>query len=811
MREWADNRLILELRTGGLKRRTTPTVRGLAGAGLVLLIIVLAVVSATTGLGPAGWTVGTISGVGATTAVVRSMRRTGLDRPGPADVVTYCRALLACAVAGIAAEAVLGLEVTTAVLALAVPALVLDAVDGLVARRTRTASAWGARFDGETDAFLILVLSVVVGSMLGWWVLAAGLVRYVFAVGGWVLPWLRRPLEPRYWRKVVTATVGIVLTIAVADVLPRWLTVAGVVIALGLLAESFGRDVWWLWRHRAAGSARSETRRNPLWPRPPRGVRVGGPVVATGVAVVLLWIPLVAPAHPDRLTAASLARLPLEVVLLGVLALVASTVPVGWARTVSVVAGALVGVIAVAKLLDLATFALLGRSFNLAADRSHLGHGVTWAQLAMGTWATRGVLVGAVVLLVLLAVALPWAVSHLTTMLGRHPRAGRRLLALGAATWALSALLGVQLVSGVPFAATDASRYVADKVDEAASAHRDLDAFERALSPDTFIDPGSVDLSALAGRDVAIIFIESYGRIALEGRGSEVVREVLRNSETRLGDLGYQAASAYFTSPTFGGSSWLAHSTLQAGVTVSDQARYDILLQSSRATLSSIFQQEGWRTVAVLPGSRGDWPEGRAFFRFEQFYDRSGLGYAGPRFGFSLPDQFALTAFSELELDGFGRPPVLAQVELTSSHAPWAPLPTMVEPDELGDGSVYHRIQADAVSPTDLWRDRSQVRDAYRRAISYSLSSVVSFLEQRSGDDLVVVLLGDHQPATVVSGFGGDHDVPVSIIARDPAVLERIGGWGWQSGLTPDAGAPVWPMADFRDRFLTAFSSVGAQ
>ncbi len=788
----------------------TAAVGGLAGAGLVLLVVLLAVLSATTGLGPAGWAVGLVSGISVTAAVVLGMRRAGLDRPGPADVVTYGRAVLTCAVAGLATEAVLGLDVSIAVVALAVPALLLDAVDGQVARRTRT-TAFGARFDGEADAFLILVLSVVVGSMLGWWVLAAGLVRYVFAVAGWVLPWLRRPLEPRYWRKVVTATVGIVLVIAVADVLPRWLTGIGVVIALGLLAESFGRDVWWLWRHRREGVGRGGAPGSPLWSRLPRRVRVGGSVLATVAAMTLLWIPLVAPTDPDRLTPASFVRLPLEVLVLGALALVASTGTARWGRTVSLLGGGLVAIIAVAKLLDLATFAVLGRSFNLAADRTHLGHGVEWARLAMGPWATRGIMAGAIVLLALLALGLPWAVARLTSSLGRRPRTGRRLLALGGLTWMLCALLGVQLVSGVPFAAADTSRYVVHKVDEGVSAHRDLELFERALSSDPLGDAASVDLSALAGKDVAIVFVESYGRVALEGTGSEQVRETLRDSEARLGDVGYQAASAYLTSPTFGGSSWLAHSTLQAGVTVSGDARYDLLLKSSRATLASTFRREGWRTVAVLPGSRGDWPEGRAFFRFEQVYDRSGLGYAGPRFGFSTPDQFTLTAFGELELDESDRPPVLAQVELTSSHAPWAPLPTMVAPDQLGDGSVYHRMHAAAASPTDLWRDRSQVRAAYRQAISYSLSSVVAFLEQRHGDDLVLILLGDHQPSTIVSGFGGDHDVPVSIISRDPMVLERIGDWGWQSGLAPDVAAPVWPMADFRDRFLTAFSSAGSR
>jgi hypothetical protein len=77
---------------------------------------------------------------------------------------------------------------------------------------------------------------------------------------------------------------------------------------------------------------------------------------------------------------------------------------------------------------------------------------------------------------------------------------------------------------------------------------------------------------------------------------------------------------------------------------------------------------------------------------------------------------------------------------------------------------------------------------------------------QTYGDDnLVLVFLGDHQPASVVSGQGASHDVPITIVARDPAVLDRISGWGWQSGLKPNAQAPVWRMDSFRDRFLSAF------
>ena len=96
---------------------------------------------------------------------------------------------------------------------------------------------------------------------------------------------------------------------------------------------------------------------------------------------------------------------------------------------------------------------------------------------------------------------------------------------------------------------------------------------------------------------------------------------------------------------------------------------------------------------------------------------------------------------------------------------------------------------------------------AYARSIEYSLLAPAPFVRRYGDDDLVlVVLFGHHQPATTITGNGASHDVPISLIARDPTVLDRIAGWGWHDGLRPDTGAPVWPMDAFRDRFLTAFS-----
>ena len=175
-------------------------------------------------------------------------------RLGPADLVTLTRATLVCAVTALVAvptpATTLGRQTATLLVPITVVALLLDAVDGRVARATGTSSAFGARFDMEVDAFLILVLSVHVAPAYGWWVLAIGAARYAYGAAGRVWPWLLGPLPPRYWRKVVAAVQGIVLTAAAADVLPRPMTYAALVAAAALLAESFGRDVVWTWPRR---------------------------------------------------------------------------------------------------------------------------------------------------------------------------------------------------------------------------------------------------------------------------------------------------------------------------------------------------------------------------------------------------------------------------------------------------------------------------------------------------------------------------------------------------------------------------------
>jgi hypothetical protein len=319
--------------------------------------------------------------------------------------------------------------------------------------------------------------------------------------------------------------------------------------------------------------------------------------------------------------------------------------------------------------------------------------------------------------------------------------------------------------------------------------------------------PNADLLTGLRGKDVIVAFVESYGRIAVQDSAfSPQVDAVLNAGTNSLSKAGFSSRSAFLTSPTFGGISWLAHSTLQSGLWIDNQGRYNQLVASDRFTLSDAFKRAGWRTVSDIPSNEGDWAQGTSFYNYDKLYNGSDVGYVGPKFSYAaVPDQYTLAAFQRLELAKPNRTPVMAEIDLVSSHTPWAPLPRMVDWNKVGDGSIYDGMPEQGQSAAAVWRDPNQVRAAYGQSIQYSLTSLISFVQTFHDNNLVLVLLGDHQPATIVSGTGGNHDVPITIIAHDPNVLDRISSWGWQAGMLPSPQAPVWQMDAFRDRFLTAF------
>src|SRR5690606_27778329 len=284
------------------------------------------------------------------------------------------------------------------------------------------------------------------------------------------------------------------------------------------------------------------------------------------------------------------------------------------------------------------------------------------------------------------------------------------------------------------------------------------------------------------------------------------VDEALVEFERATEAAGFRARSAWLTAPIQGGQSWLAHATLLAGLRIDNQRRHQSLLLSDRQTLVGDFRRAGWRTLAVMPAVDRPWPEAR-FFGFDRIYDANDLGYAGEPFNWvTTPDQFTLSSLRALELDRRGGPAIMASVALISSHAPWPPIPPVLAWDAVGDGSVFTAHARAGDPPEVVWRDPDRIRAQYLRSIEYVLHTLKSYVLAYGRNDMLFVIVGDHQPAWVVTGDVASFDVPIHFITRDAAVLDAIAEWDWSRGMRPGADAPVWRMEQLRERILSAFT-----
>lgn len=797
-------------------------VTGIVVQGLMLTALAGAASISGNGVGVVGWIVGAACAMITDLGLARGLTHFGMDRPTPADWVTFVRASLAVGVAAVVATSFERPVSVALLVSLAATGLALDAVDGWVARRTETGNL-GANFDAEVDAFLILVLSVYVARSTGAWVLVIGVARYAFLGAGWALPWLREPLPPRYWRKFVAATQGIVLTVAAADVL----SVAAGRIAVGgalvLLAESFGRDILWLRVNRKApkGAGLLDAGPTPSASEGPPAERGRvRPVMATALTVLALlfvWAALAGPDQPIQFRPSGLLRLPLEGLILFAAAVL---VPPRVRRVLVWVVGPLIGLVILLKVLNMGFFAAFDRPFDPYQDVSYTGIGVETLHASLGDGEANLILA----IVGLLVIALPilglLALRRLTRIAAEHRSWTLKAIGGLGAAWVLCWVLGAQFLSHTPIASTSTASLLIGEVNQWQADIHDHAVFAREIRQDRLAaTPGNRLLTALRGKDVLLVFVESLGQVSVQGSSfSPGIDAVLARGTKQLQAAGFSARSAFLTAPNFGGLSWLAHSTLQSGVWVDTPQRYDQLTASHRFTLSDAFNRAGWRTVYDAPANDRAWPPGKTFYHFDKLYNRYNLGYHGPKYAYApMPDQYILAALQRLELAKRHRRPLFAQVNLVSSHTPWTRIPQMIPWSELGNGSIFNRLKTQHTGDDSLsfagewsWLDingSAVIQSAYAQTIRYTMSALVSFLAHYRDPNLVVVALGDEQPWTIVSGDDPSHNVPISIISDAPGVARRIAGWGWSDGLQPGPRAPVWPESAFRDRFLTTFGS----
>ena len=428
--------------------------------------------------------------------------------------------------------------------------------------------------------------------------------------------------------------------------------------------------------------------------------------------------------------------------------------------------GAVLGVITVVKLLDMGFLAALNRPFDPLSDWSYIGPGISVLADSIGRLGAVSAVVVAGFVIVGVAVAVPMAVRRLTRLAARDRVAASRFVAAFAVVWLVGAVVGLQIAPGAPIASADAAQRAYAEVGQIRAGIRDQAEFEAAIADDpTAATPASELLAGLRGKDVIFAFVESYGRVALQdpavvarrahrarcrhetpdGRRVLVTQRVSHLADVRRHQLARarDACSPGSGSIPSGGttSSWRAIASRSA-------AR-----SSARAGAPSPTRRRTTRTGPSRRRSTG----------YDQVYDSGNVGYRGPKFGFAtIPDQYTLAAFQRAELAPADRRPVMAEIDLLTSHTPWAPLPSFVDWAHLGDGSVYAGMPEQAASVEEVWADGEPGPGRVRPVDRVHADRLISFVETYGNDDLVLVVVGDHQPAPIVSGPDAGHDVPIA-------------------------------------------------
>ena len=436
-------------------------------------------------------------------------------------------------------------------------------------------------------------------------------------------------------------------------------------------------------------------------------------------------------------------------------------------------------VLVLGRYTQVTALALYGREINVYWDIRFVPDLMAMVTRVAPPWLIGLTMAGVAVGVALVSFSMGWALRQ--TCVAMASARVRTSLMAGAS--AMVVLFVLQRASGrVPF-----HTLFAEPVAPAFTRQIQLVAEARARSRPLPAGPAlDSDLSLVDGADVLLVFIESYGAVSYDR--PEFARSLARSRtqlESDIGDTNRRVVSAFVTSPTFGGSSWLAHVSLLTGVEIRDAHAYAQVLSESRPTLLDVFSRHGYRTVALMPGLQKLWPEGRSY-RFDEIYSAARLDYQGPQFGwFGVPDQISMERVDRFELRRTPHVPVFVFFPTINTHFPFSPTPPyQSEWRRVGGPAPFDDVAVDAayVAQPD-WTD---LGPAYIEALSYDFQVVGGFLRHRPGRDLVMILIGDHQPPAAVSGEGASWEVPVHVVTSRHQLLERLIARGFRTGLTPE-------------------------
>ncbi len=309
-------------------------------------------------------------------------------------------------------------------------------------------------------------------------------------------------------------------------------------------------------------------------------------------------------------------------------------------------------------------------------------------------------------------------------------------------------------------------------------------------------------LAALRGRDFNLIFLESYGAMVYDDpRVAPPLAAARARFGRELDASGRLVASAFVKAATFAGASELSHLSLLSGIDLTDPLRHDLLLTTDRPTLARLFSAAGYESFGVYPALSWDWAE-RRFYGFDRFVDGRDLDYRGPALGYwKIPDQVSFAKLHALHpVDG--QPPRFLFFPTITSHLPFGPVPPY-QPDwarAISDDPFGADMSRTLLTTYVDWLD---MRPNYIGMFEYTYRWLGGWMQRPEPRETVWLLVGDHQPASSVSGEGASWDVPVHVITRDPELLARFVAQGFTPGLEPRR-TPLGGMHDLTALLLRA-------
>jgi hypothetical protein len=293
--------------------------------------------------------------------------------------------------------------------------------------------------------------------------------------------------------------------------------------------------------------------------------------------------------------------------------------------------------------------------------------------------------------------------------------------------------------------------------------------------------------------DFYLLMVEAYGEILATWDMRPAYEALQARVQARLEHAGFHACTAYSAAPVHGGTSWLSIATVQTGILIDRPLPFSALeLSGARVpSLAGFFNAQGYQSYTIQAGTRARSGLRRLdLFNHHVVIDAQAIGYQGPHFGWGhIPDQYSLGVLRERYLADAPEPRYVFYMGV-STHFPWGEdVPPYVRDWKALDAGKVEPVAVDASWPPLAGKGMiaTDLRRSYLQSVEYEWRIFTELLEAEPARDIVVVILGDHQPRLESNPPGEvTMNTPMHVLSRDAGFVDSFADVGCQPGLFAD-------------------------